>query len=208
MLGYAEELCFTPKYVRLKQLVAEGALGKVHLVKQSEKHDGPHASWFFDTRRSGGGVTFDMGCHAIEFFRWLLGDPSTGAKAQIVGAFAQMGTFVHGDKTDGDDEAILLLTFEGGAIGLAEESWTKPGGMDDRAEVFGSEGQAYADVLYGNALRAILAGRLRVRRREGRVHRGLVVPDLRGDLELRLPSGDGALRSLRPPGRLTPRGRP
>ncbi len=153
MLGYAEELCFAPKYVRLKQLIDEGALGKIHLVKQSEKHDGPHASWFFDTRRSGGGVTFDMGCHAIEFFRWLLGDSSTGAKAQITGAFAQMGTFVHRDKTDGDDEAILILTFEGGAVGLAEESWTKPGGMDDRAEVFGSEGQAYADVLYGNALR-------------------------------------------------------
>ena len=63
-----------------------------------------------------------------------------------------MGTFVHRDKTDGDDEAILVLTFDGGAVGLAEESWTKPGGMDDRAEVFGSEGQAYADVLYGNAL--------------------------------------------------------
>ena len=46
------------------------------------------------------------------------------------------------------------MTFEGGAVGLAEESWTKPGGMDDRAEVFGSEGQAYADVLHGNALRA------------------------------------------------------
>ena len=43
MLGYAEELCFAPKYVRLKQLIDEGALGKVHLVKQSEKHDGPHA---------------------------------------------------------------------------------------------------------------------------------------------------------------------
>jgi myo-inositol 2-dehydrogenase/D-chiro-inositol 1-dehydrogenase len=154
LLGYAEELCFAPKYVRLKQMIDEGALGKVHLVKQSEKHDGPHASWFFDTRRSGGGVTFDMGCHAIEFFRWLLGDASTGAKARIIGAFAQMGTFVHGDKTDGDDEAILILTFEGGAVGLAEESWTKPGGMDDRAEVFGSDGQAYADVLYGNALRA------------------------------------------------------
>ena len=65
-----------------------------------------------------------------------------------------MGTYVHADKTDGDDEAILLLNFEGGAVGLAEESWTKPGGMDDRAEVFGSDGQAYADVLFGNALRA------------------------------------------------------
>lgn len=154
LLGYAEELCFTPKYVRLKELVDEGALGRVHLVKQSEKHDGPHADWFYDTSRSGGGVTFDMGCHAVEFFRWILGDPATGAKARIASAYAQMGTYVHGDKTNGDDEALLILTFEGGAVGLAEESWTKPGGMDDRAEVFGSMGQAYADVLYGNALRA------------------------------------------------------
>jgi predicted dehydrogenase len=153
-LGYAEELCFAPKYVRLKQLIDEGAFGKVHLVKQSEKHDGPHADWFFDTRRSGGGVTFDMGCHAIEFFRWLLGGGSPKGKARIESAYAQMGTYVHGAKTTGDDEAVLLLTFEGGAIGLAEESWNKPGGMDDRAEVFGSEGQAYADLLHGNSLRA------------------------------------------------------
>jgi predicted dehydrogenase len=154
MLGYAEELCFTPKYVRLKQLVDEGAFGKVHLAKQSEKHDGPHASWFYDTNRSGGGVTFDMGCHAVEFFRWLLGGPAPGCKARVLSVFAQMGTYVHGDKTDGDDEAVLILNFERGAVGLAEESWNKPGGMDDRAEVFGSEGQAYADVLHGNALRA------------------------------------------------------
>ena len=83
-----------------------------------------------------------MGCHAIEFFRWILGDPTTGAKARIASVYAQMGTYVHGDKTDGDDEALLILTFDSGAVGLAEESWTKPGGMDDRAEVFGSDGQA------------------------------------------------------------------
>ncbi len=149
ILGYAEELCFTPKYVRLKQLVDEGALGAIHLVKQSEKHDGPHTPWFYNTARSGGGVTFDMGCHAIEFFRWILGKDKP-----IKSVYAQLGTYVHADKTVGDDEALLILNFEGGAIGLAEESWTKPGGMDDRAEVFGSAGQAYADVLYGNALRA------------------------------------------------------
>ena len=157
ILGYAEEICFAPKYVRLKRLIDEGALGNVHVVKQSEKHDGPHASWFYDTRQSGGGVTFDMGCHAIEFFRWLLGGKSASGKAQIKSVYAQMGTYVHGDRTDGDDEAVLLLTFEGGAIGLAEESWTKPGGMDDRAEVFGSDGQAYADLLHGNAIRAFRA---------------------------------------------------
>ena len=62
-LMYAEELCFTPKYVRLKQLVDEGALGRIHLVKQAEKHDGPHAGWFWDVRRSGGGVEFDAWYH-------------------------------------------------------------------------------------------------------------------------------------------------
>lgn len=151
ILGYAEELCFAPKYARLKQLVDEGALGRVHTVKQSEKHDGPHAAWFYDTRVSGGGVTFDMGCHAIEFFRWVLG--REGRKARITSVYAHMSTTVHADRTDGDDDAILILDFEGGAVGLAEESWTKPGGMDDRAEVFGSEGQAYADLLFGNSLR-------------------------------------------------------
>ena len=72
---YAEELCFTPKYVRLKQLLDSGALGEPTLIKQSEKHDGPHAPHFWDVNRSGGGVTMDMGCHAIEFFRWMLVRP-------------------------------------------------------------------------------------------------------------------------------------
>jgi predicted dehydrogenase len=145
-LCYAEELCFTPKYVRAKQLVDEGALGKIHLVKQSEKHDGPHAAWFWDVERSGGGVTADMGCHAIEFFRWILGKP------RILSVYAQMGTYVHGDRTAGDDNALLIVEFEGGAIGLAEESWTKPGGMDDRAEIHGDLGITYADLLHGSAL--------------------------------------------------------
>ncbi len=150
-LMYAEELCFTPKYVRLKQLVDEGALGTIHLVKQLEKHDGPHAPWFWDVRRSGGGVTMDMGCHAIEFFRWLLGGPH-GGKARVESVYADIGTYVHGDRTQGDDHSVLIFRMEGGATAVAEESWAKPGGMDDRAEVYGSEGVAFADLLRGNAI--------------------------------------------------------
>lgn len=145
-LMYAEELCFTPKYVRMKQLLDEGALGKPHLLKQCEKHDGPHAPHFWDVDRSGGGVTMDMGCHAIEFFRWMLGRPP------IVSVYAQMGTYVHADKTRGDDNSVVILEFEGGCVGVAEESWCKLGGMDDRAEVHGSEGVAFADLLHGNAI--------------------------------------------------------
>lgn len=145
-LMYAEELCFAPKYVRLKQLLESGALGQATLVKQSEKHDGPHAPHFWDVQRAGGGVTMDMGCHALEFFRWMLGRPP------IKSVYAQMSTQVHGAKTKGDDNAILVVEFANGVIGLAEESWTKLGGMDDRAEVHGSHGVAYADLLHGNSI--------------------------------------------------------
>jgi len=145
-LMYAEELCFTPKYVRLKALLDEGALGRPVLLKQSEKHDGPHADHFWDVERSGGGVTMDMGCHAIEFFRWLNG------RTPITSVYAQMSTSVHAAKTKGDDNAIIILEFENGVIAVTEESWTKLGGMDDRAEIHGSEGVAYADVLQGNSI--------------------------------------------------------
>ena len=145
-LMYAEQLCFAPKYVRLKRLLDDGALGRPTLVKQSEKHDGPHAAHFWDVERSGGGVTMDMGCHAIEFFRWILGRP------RITSVCAQMGAYVHGGRTRGEDNVILILEFEGGTTALAEVSWTKKGGMDDRAEVHGSEGVAYADLLHGNAI--------------------------------------------------------
>jgi predicted dehydrogenase len=104
-LMYAEELCFTPKYVRLKQLLDSGALCEPTLLKQSEKHDGPHARHFWDVNRSGGGVTMDMGCHAIEFFRWMIGRPP------IKSVYAQMSTQVHRDKTEGDDNALIILGF-------------------------------------------------------------------------------------------------
>jgi len=151
-LMYAEELCFAPKYVRLKQLLDSGALGHPTLLKQSEKHDGPHAAHFWDVERSGGGVTMDMGCHAIEFFRWMLGRPP------IKSVYAQMSTQVHGDKTRGDDNAIIILEFADGVIAIAEESWTKLGGMDDRAEVHGSGGVAYADLLHGSAIETYSVG--------------------------------------------------
>jgi predicted dehydrogenase len=63
-----------------------------------------------------------------------------------------MSTLVHGDKTRGDDNAIIILEFEDGTTAVADESWTKLGGMDDQAEVYGTNGVAYANLLRGNAI--------------------------------------------------------
>ncbi|HEX7019805.1 MAG TPA: Gfo/Idh/MocA family oxidoreductase [Gemmatimonadaceae bacterium] len=146
LLLYAEELFFAPKYVKAKQMADEGAFGRVHLVKQGEKHSGPHADWFWDVDKSGGGALMDLGCHGIAFCWWFLGKP------RVKSVYAQLSTQVHAARTKGDDEAITIIEFENGAVGMVENSWNRPGGMDDSIEVFGAKGQTYADMLMGNAL--------------------------------------------------------
>lgn len=146
LLLYAEELFFTPKYVKAKEMADQGAFGKVYLVKQSEKHFGPHAPWFWDVDRSGGGVFMDMGCHGIAFAYWFLGRPAPRS------VYCHMATHVHAGRTEGEDNSICIVEFEGGAVGLVEDSWARRGGMDDAIEVYGEAGVTYADLHMGNAL--------------------------------------------------------
>jgi len=145
-LMYAEDICFAPKYVRAKELADEGALGDVYLVRQSEQHFGPHSDWFWDPDRSGGGVLMDMGCHGIEFARWVHGKPPA------VSVSAEIGTFVHHGRTRAEDHAIVTVQFEGRRAGLIEASWARPGGVDDKAEIVGSQGVTSADLLRGSSL--------------------------------------------------------
>jgi predicted dehydrogenase len=47
---------------------------------------------------------------------------------------------------------VLILEFENQAMALIEESWARLGGMDDRAEIYGTQGVTYADLLHGSSL--------------------------------------------------------
>lgn len=145
-LMYAETICFSPKYVRAKKLVEEGAIGKMYMVKQGEKHSGPHSDWFYDVKRSGGGSIMDMGCHGIEWARWMYGKP----KVKSVVAHCQR--VLHTKRTKGEDNSVIILEFEGGGIAVIEDSWAKHGGMDDRIELYGNEGVIYCDLLHGSSM--------------------------------------------------------
>ncbi len=152
VLMYGENLCFAPKYVRAKALADEGALGDVYYVRQLESHYGPHSDWFWDVARSGGGVLMDMGCHSIAYCRWVFGN------APIESVYAEIGNFVHRERTRGDDHALVIMRFAPteahpqGGIGVAENSWARTGGLDDRAEIYGSTGLTVADIARGSAL--------------------------------------------------------
>lgn len=146
-LMYAEELCFAPKYERVRQLVAEGAVGSVYYLRQCEKHSGPHTDWFYDLDQSGGGALMDMGCHGFAWLRWML-----GAAARPVSVFAHMQTgLIHGARTRCEEHSVCTVEFDGGAVGVVENSWAKLGGMEDRIEVCGTGGVVYADLFMGNS---------------------------------------------------------
>jgi predicted dehydrogenase len=146
LLMYAEELLFAPKYVRVKKLIEEGAVGEPFLAKQSEEHPGPHMGWFWDVNRSGGGVLLDMGCHSIEYTRWLLGRP------KVKSVVSHLATYVHQGKTKGEDTSYTIIEYEGGKMAMLENSWAKGGGVDDRCEVYGKKGHTRADLLRGSSL--------------------------------------------------------
>ena len=146
-LMYAEELCFAPKYERVRRVVNEGGIGKIFQMRQCEKHSGPHSDWFYDVKLSGGGAMMDMGCHGIAWFRWML-----GGRPRAVSVQATMQTgLIHAGRTRAEENSVVTVEFEGGAIGVAENSWAKHGGMDDRVEVYGTGGVIYADLFMGNS---------------------------------------------------------
>ncbi len=143
-LMYAEELCFAPKYERVKALVEAGAFGKLHMIKQAEKHSGPHSRWFYEPEYSGGGVMMDMGCHGLAWMRWVL-----GGNPKVTSVYSTMQTVMH--DTPSEDHSITIVEFDNGITGVLENSWAKLGGMDDHIEVYGDKGVSYADLFKGNA---------------------------------------------------------
>jgi len=61
---------------------------------------------------------------------------------------------VHHDRTEGEDNALLVLKFASGGLGHCELSWTCRGGLDLRNEVHGSDGSIFTDVTRSTPISA------------------------------------------------------
>jgi myo-inositol 2-dehydrogenase / D-chiro-inositol 1-dehydrogenase len=146
-LLYAEQLCFAPRYVRVKELIDDGSFGTLIQLNHWERHGGPHAQWFYDPSQSGGGVVLDMACHGIALTRWLNGN------SPVVSVSAHLNTFVHREHPV-EDHSLIILRFANDVIAVVDSSWAAPGGIDERLEVLGIEGSVSADLARGQSLLA------------------------------------------------------
>jgi predicted dehydrogenase len=147
MHGYAETEVFAPCVVKARETIERGGVGRVLWVRSRESHSGPHSPHFWDVHKTGGGALNDLGCHCIEAARYFF-----GKEDRIVEVMAWGARLVHHDKTEGEDNALLVLRFASGGIGHCELSWTTKGGLDLRNEIHGSEGSLFTDVTRGTPL--------------------------------------------------------
>jgi len=96
-------------------------------------HSGP-SGWFTQKQFAGGGAMADMGVHALDTTRFLLGDP------QPVSVYAKIGTY-YGDY-DVDDTGVVIVEWDNGTTSYIETGWRQPhsDSPEAGAQLYGLEG--------------------------------------------------------------------
>ncbi|WP_298932859.1 Gfo/Idh/MocA family oxidoreductase [uncultured Ruegeria sp.] len=129
-----------PMVRQAREMITNGEIGKIRVVQVeypqdwlTEQQDFKQAEWRTDPERSGaGGSTGDIGTHAYNLACFV-----TGLQAESLAADLQ--AFVPGRKVD--DNAHVLLRFDGGARGMLWSSQVAPGNENAlRLRVYGEKG--------------------------------------------------------------------
>ncbi len=112
-----------------------GKLGKIIRTKGYGVHThwGP-SGWFTQKEYAGGGAMADMGIHALDTARFLLGDP------QPVSVYARIGTYYK--DFDVDDTGVILVNWDNGATSYIESGWWQPhsDGPEAATQLYGTQG--------------------------------------------------------------------
>jgi predicted dehydrogenase len=107
MIGHVER--FNPAVGKVRELVAEGKLGRVYRAHATRV--GPFPARIGDT-----GVAIDLASHDIDVMQHVLG-------RELCEVYAHGGSFLHETY---EDLVTCLLRFEGGILGLLDANWLSP----------------------------------------------------------------------------------
>jgi len=146
---YCENNMYAPTFVKVKEIIDEGGLGRIYMGRGKEHHSGPHSKWFYKKDKAGGGALVDLGIHDIACLVWYLGCDVKEVFCQIKTIVPDRGKF---GKCEVEDNAVGILYFENDAQVIIEESWTAPSGYDMRFELYGTEGQIKAAPTNSNLI--------------------------------------------------------
>ena len=134
-LGVIFQSRFNPAFLKVKQAVKSGHLGKLLLgnayikwYRHKEYYDSSH--WKGTLKGDGGAALINQGIHTIDLLIDLMQD--------VEDVYAQVKTMVH--DIEGEDVAVALLNFKNGAMGTIEGGTALYPGYKERLEIFGEDG--------------------------------------------------------------------
>lgn len=105
-----------PETLYAYQAVRDGLLGELSSLRVRVAHNAGSAGWlpphFWDPVGTGGGAMMDLGAHPMYLARWIGGQPK-----KISSTF----TYMTGHEVE--DNAVSVIEFESGCIGVSETSF-------------------------------------------------------------------------------------
>ncbi len=152
-----------PKLIRVKELIAQGAIGQP-LLAEANYHgwlESEERAWLRDPALSGGGPLYDVGSHRIDAMNYLFGRPQR-ATGLLSNALHTMPV---------EDSATVMMEYAGGIHGMVDVRWNSRV-TRDQFRVIGTEGEINLDPLNGPELR--IAGRVEMLPTHANVHYPLV----------------------------------
>ncbi|MGL3378127.1 D-chiro-inositol-2-dehydrogenase IolG2 [Salmonella enterica] len=128
---------FDPQFHEVFELVRSGKIGRPQMIKITSRDPDllPH-----DLINRIGGLIFDFTMHDFDMARFMMQD-------EVSEVYVKGNTLIDPSLKNIDDVDTLavMLTFRNGGYALIDNSRRAVYGYDQRVEVFGSEGMAYAD---------------------------------------------------------------
>ncbi|MBB6733449.1 Gfo/Idh/MocA family protein [Cohnella zeiphila] len=140
---------YLPPYIKARQLIEAGVIGKPLTMKISircplsfitDSPDTAEPGWYVDPKRGGYGGFNDHGIHYTDIMRYLLG-------SEPVRVFGQVANLKH-QELEVDDYGVCVVTMDEGQIVTVESTWHAPGWyapMTSQEEclIVGTEGEIH-----------------------------------------------------------------
>jgi len=142
---------YLPDVRRMKKRIEDGDLGKLFLgdayvkwFREQAYYDS--AGWRGTLALDGGGALINQAIHTIDLLQWMMGE--------VESIFGRIGTLTH-ERLEGEDNAVAVLQFRNGALGVIEGSTSVQPAMPRRLEIHGQKGTA---ILTGDIAEVQTAG--------------------------------------------------
>ncbi len=136
-LMVAHNLRFVPIYQVIERAMRDGIIGRPFTARGMFMHAGPDefwgatSDWFWQEANAGGGSLLDMGIHMIDLLRWMIG-------RRVIEVSAMTARVLK--PTFADDNALVLMRFEGDVLASVQSSWSARPAPDRQITIHGEKG--------------------------------------------------------------------